>query len=178
MSMTPTYEIQIRGKTYILNHKCGSDKVLDSLRMGFNRESRRQQVQAIQDLESSEYGPLPIKTAAQLKDAAIKAFANPIHQNNYVIYEFAKTREGLPYMLAPLFPKIASVEVGAPDVDCTIDEAKRIVKDLELAELSRIATKAIAASGFFLVPNSNGPNEKGQEQNADKDPTDSPNIES
>lgn len=178
MSMTPTSEVTIRGKTILLDHRCGSDMVMDSLRMGISREARRQQVRSLEDLDNGEYGRLTPKIVSDLRNAAVKAFANPSLHSMFVLFEFAKTKEGLPYLLAPLMPKVPSAEVGVAAREANSEDAKKLVKDLTIRELSDIATNAIAASGLFLVPNSNGRNQTAQDKKQKCDPIGSDSIES
>lgn len=160
---TPTTEIKIRGKTYVLNHLCGSDAVLDSLRMGLNRTSRQYHVDAMKDLANGTYGEMKVEIYGSLYDASMKAFSTPVYHGMLTLYEFAKTEQGLPYLLC----------VVIPDLD--LDGAREAVKEFTIAERLDIAVAAVGASGVLLIPNSNGPNGTGRNQNPS--PTDSDSTE-
>lgn len=151
--MTPLHEITINGTTHVLNHKCGSDAVLDSLRMGYGRESRRLQVQAMKDLENGEYGEIPISISGKLFDEAKRAFATPGLVGFWTLYDFCKTEVGLPYAMAVLIendtPK-GKIAIG-------IDAARELIANKTMNEKTEIANSIIAASGLLLLKNSSGP---------------------
>lgn len=160
-SITPIQSFEVGGKRYTLTHSAGSDAAFDSLRDGIDYHERERILKKVRHLETSGAPPSFVSnTAVQLQEQYVKANSDLWRVDQ--LLNFARTHQGLPYLLLVASPEIESFE-----------QAKEVVSKLDGFEIGNVVQKCMTAAGVLKEKNLSGPSNQNEAQTGQNSPTDS-----
>ena len=153
--ITPIETFTVEGVTYSLDNAASSDAAFDSLRQGMDSYKRDHVIDTISHLRDSN------RPATVIDPLIERAETELVSRNNFSafeLYAFAKTLEGLPFLIAVASPEIQDERDGGGRlVRSKIDVARYLVSKMDQAQIGRVLLKAIYAGGIAKRKNSDGP---------------------